>query len=287
MDRNTIQKQIISHFWSNYFRDYVNNNNLVFTDQELLWIAWNSIPEYQERLHFLSLIAANIPSISHHAELCIGYMEASLKGFRQHTAQEVYELCIEDSGKPTERYLCNSYESALETIDNFWAQYSFSKETPATRYKINKRAVLQVGSPFREDELGYCTLGPQKTLLSVELYDLNCEYAPCSENCMECQKPLINAGHEIFLPFLPNLSLVKYLHNDGVVHYGITFEPNRDELSDCVFIVPLGGFIDEAWCDHEHLFPWNVDTASEDDLSDVQKADIASKRNHLLKWSSI
>lgn len=283
MDAITIQQQIVSHFWSESLKKYIEETGHIFSGEELLTLVWHAVPEYQERLQLMKQIAEFLPAVSDHATLCVNFMETAFLRFKQHSAGEVYELCITDQDAPEERYLCNSYETALATIDGFWEEYDFSHETYTTRYSIVKRSILRATDAFREDALGHCELGPGKVLLQATVYDLSCEYCPCYDDCTECEKPIINGMDVMFPPFLPNLSLVKYRHLNKIA-FGITFESGRNDVSDNVFIMPLGGRTDPDWWDHDHIPHWDVDIAFEKDLSPKQKAEATTLRRFLEDW---
>ena len=269
MDAFAIQQQIISHFWSKSFKEYIEETGHHFSNSELMSLIWQAIPEYQERLQLLQQIADSCPAVSDHAKLCINFMEKVFYRFKQHSTNEIYELRIVEQNRPVERYLCDSYETALTMIDGFWEEYSFSHEKPTTRYVIVKRSILHMSNTFQEDELGYCELGPGKVLLSAHMNDLKCEFEPCDSDCMECSKTIIDTGI-LFPPFLPNLSLVQYRCRNKV-ELGITFEPGRNDISDRVFVVPLSNWVDPGSWDHEHVPHWDVDIQLESDLSEQQK----------------
>ena len=280
MNKTDIQQQIVSRFWSERLKKHIAETGHVFSDEELLGLVWHFVPEYQERLRLFGLIAEHIPTVSEHARLCMDFMETSLARFQQCGAGEVYELRITDQDDPEERYLCDSFDTALQMIDGFWEEYDFSHETPTTEYTIVKRSILRADDSFREDELGRCELGPGKVLLSAEVHELGCEYDPRPESCVNCEKACVSGADTMFPPFLPNLSLVKY-RNLGKIEYGITFEPRRNNLADSVFIMPLGGRTDPDWWDHDHVYHPYVDIASEEELTAKQKEEAATLRAFL------
>ena len=289
MDKAEIQQQIVSHFWSKELKKYIAEANHVFGDEELVTLVWHYVPEYHKRLQLFELIAEYIPTASEHAQLCANFMEASLARFLQNNTGEVYELRIVDQEDPEERYLCDSYETALQMIDNYWKEYDFSQETPTTEYTIVKRIILRMNHSFRdgvfsEDQLGRCVLGPGKVLLRAEMDDNTCEYHPhCSENCMECQKPCVFGTEVMYPPFLPNLTTVKYRSLHGKIEFGLTFEPGRSSPGDSVYVLPLGGKIESDWWDHEHIPHPDVDIALEEEMSDEQIQAAAAVRTFLEK----
>lgn len=282
MSKTSIQQQIVSRFWSEHLKTYISETGYVFSGEDLLTLTWHFVPEYQERLQLLQQIAASFPGASEHAKLCINFMETSFARFKQCEKGEIYELRITDQDDPEERYLCDSFDTALLMIDRFWEEYDFFNETPTTEYTIVKRSIMCANNTFREDELGRCELGPSKVLLRAEVDELGCEYYPRPESCVNCEKTCISEVDAMFPPFLPNLSLVKYRHL-GNIEYGITFEPKRNDLADSVYIIPLGGRTDPDWWDHDHVFHPDVDLASEVELTDQQKSQATSLRVFLEK----
>ena len=283
MNKIDIQQQIVSWFWSESLKKHITETGHVFSDEELLGLVWQFVPEYQERLRLFGLIAEHIPAVSEHARLCINLMETSLSRFQHCEAGEVYELRITDQDDPEERYLCDSFDTALQMIDKFWEEYDFCHETPTTEYTIVKRSILRGDEAFREDELGRCELGPGKVLLSAEVHELGCEYDPRPESCVNCEKACVSGADTMFPPFLPNLSLVKY-RNLGKIEYGITFEPRRNDLADSVYIMPLGGRTDPDWWDHDHVSHPYVDIALEEELTEKKKQEAATLRAFLENW---
>ena len=271
MDKNTIQQQIISRFWSESLKKHITETGHVFSDEELLGLVWDFVPEYQERLRLFGLISEHIPTVSEHARLCMDYMETSLARFKQCEAGEVYELRITDQDDPEERYLCDSFDTALQMIDKFWEEYDFCHETPTTEYTIVKRSILRAEVVFLEDELGRCELGPGKVMLSAETDDFySWEHIPESNGIL-------------FPSFLPNLATVKYRWC-GKTIIGLTFEPQRGGPGDDMYVMPLGGRTDPDWWDHDHVSHPDVDIALEEELTEKQKQEAATLRAFLENW---
>lgn len=284
MDKQTIQNQIVAHFWSKGLKQHIADTGHQFRDEELPALAYQFVPEYDQRLRLLGLIADHIPSVSKHARLCIAYMEESLSGFLRHGPGEVYDLCITEPNSMEERYLCDSYETALQMIDGFWEEYDFSHETPETKYTIVKRSVLHGADPFREDELARCELGPGKVLLDADITGLGCEHhLYCDENCMDCGKQPAWMIEPLYPPFIPNLTTVKFRQGTEVA-YGITFHPGRNDPEDCLYIMPLGGSVDPDWWDHYHIPHPNADFASPEELTPEQAQAATDLRAFLVEW---
>lgn len=272
MEKNSIQQQIVSRFWSESLKNHIAQTGHTFRDEELLALVWWFVPEYQERIRLLGLIKEYIPTVSEHAKLCINYMEAALASIQQCNIGEVYELRITDHDDPEERYLCESYATALSMIDAFWDEYDSCHEISTTRYAIVKRSILRKSDAFREDELGRCEFGPGKVMLCAETEDFyNWEYMPDS--------------NEIRFPsFIPNLTTVKYRWCSQTT-IGLTFEPKRGGPGDDVYVMPLGGRTDPDWWDHNHVCHPEVDIASEEELTAEQKEAATTLRAFLENWT--
>ncbi|MBR4308173.1 MAG: hypothetical protein IKT58_01120, partial [Oscillospiraceae bacterium] len=153
----------------------------IFTDSELLGIAFHYAPSFAERLRLMGLLAEQCPTVSDHARKCIRWQEVCLERFKAHGENEIYELHIKDTPDAyEERYLCRSYEAALEMIDGFYKEYAFTPD-PRASYTVEKRKILDVGQAFEEDALGGCTLRTGKVLVSVDRFPEETEHGPCPE----------------------------------------------------------------------------------------------------------
>lgn len=259
MTHQQLQKEIISCIWSSDLRKCIKELDYEFTGEELLGIAFHFAPDYAERLRLLSLLVSHAPDVSAHASRCIDWQRKCLEQFRVHGEHEIYELQIKlEPDDYEERYLCTSFETALQMIDEFYKHYDFTHETETTRYRIEKRKILQPGQPFSEDNLGECVFSSGKTLLSVDVCLLETENGPCVHSCADCLDSCILNLEVCFPAFLPSRSAVKYRLPDGSLHYGIHL--NRlgyDEMESC-YIIPLDGEMlknrsyDESWGYHWH-----------------------------------
>ena len=46
MEATTIQQQIVSHFWSESLKNYIEETGHIFSDEELMSLVWHAVPEY-------------------------------------------------------------------------------------------------------------------------------------------------------------------------------------------------------------------------------------------------
>ena len=277
MNKISIQQQIVSRFWSESLKKHIAQTGHVFSDEELLGLVWNFVPEYQERLRLFGLIAEHIPAVSEHARLCMVYMEETLTQFQQHDPHTVFELHIKDTPDSwDERYLCATYEATLEMIDGFHKEYG-TDETEQTQYTIVKRCILQAGEQFQEDCLGTCELGPGKVLYNTDRADNDGrEHAPCEGFCLECKNRCAAGMDVVFPDFIPNLSAVKYRYIDHKTEYGLYFAPFSGSLLQSCYLLPLDSDMvkyrrfNDDW-DHNHVPHPFVDVITAEALPDELK----------------
>ena len=275
-----IQKEIISGFWSQDLKRNIEDTGYRFSEQDLLAIAYRFSPSYAERLRLLSLVAEHCPTVSDHARKCMAYQKKCLAHFLDHACDQLYELKIQDDpSNPNdcdERYLCESYEAALEMIDGFYREYDFALEQPTVRYTITKRCILRKGSTFREDDCGEAVLGAGKVLISVDNIPGETEHGPCPDDCAGCNQLCIHDLEAAFPNFLPHQSPVQYRLPNGAVRYGIDLSYMWDvPLTEC-YIIPLDSKMmtsreyESQWgCHwHEHIPVPNVRPVFPDDLPD-------------------
>jgi hypothetical protein len=259
MNLPQLQNEIISCIWSRALKTHIAEKGYTFTDEELLGIAFHFAPTFDERLRLLQLLAAFAPSVSDHASRCIDWQTKSLQQFRQSADHEIYELRIKDEPDAyEERYLCASFDIALEMIDQFYQEYDFATETPQARYVIEKRKILQPGQTFCEDSLGECVLAAGKVLISVDPSPEESENGRCCHSCVDCATSCVLNLDVCFPAFIPDRSPVMYLLPDGSTHYGILLALQEPEIIEACYIIPLDCEMmkhkryDKAWGYHWH-----------------------------------
>ena len=273
-----LQKDILDWFWSLDLKKHIEETGYRFSEADLLAIAYKLAPSYGQQLRMLNLVAENCPTVSDHARKIIAYREKCLAHFVEHDPYQVYELKIqEDPSDPRdceERYLCESYEAALDMIDGFYLEYDFVSEKPTVRYTVTKRCILRKGGSFREDHCGEAILGAGKVLISVDNIPGETEHGPCPADCKDCGQLCIHDLEVDFPNFLPPRSPVQYRLPNGCIRYGIdlsyTFKSPLTEF----YIIPLESEMltsreyDDRWgCHwHEHIPVCNVRPVSPEAL---------------------
>lgn len=257
-----LQREIVSCLWSQELKQHIEVTGFRFSDEDLLAVACQFAPNYTERLRLVELIAAHCPKASEHAKKYIAWQKRCLTHFTDHDSGHVYELRILDDPSDRncceERYLCESYEAALEMIDGFYRCYDFAPEQPTVRYTIVKRCILRKGDVFREDNCGEAILGAGKVLIEVSDLPGESELGPCPENCVGCPVSCIRNLDVEFPAFPPNRAAVQYRLPNGSIHYGIALSLNWVGLGCDAYIIPLDCQMlnsrdyDTYWGNHWH-----------------------------------
>lgn len=258
-----VQKVILSCLWSEDLTRHIEETGFRFSEEDLLTIAYRFAPSFAERLRLLELVAENCLTVSDHARRCITYQEECLAHFLCHSSHQVYELKIlDDPSDPhnyEERYLCESYEAALEMIDGFYKEYDFAPEQPTVRYTIAKRVILRKGDSFREDTCGESILGAGRELIEVDDIPNEREYGPCPDDCMDCPVRCVGNLNVEFPNFLPDRAAVQYRLPNGSMHYGIDLSHTQEGPISEFYIIPLDGDMlntrdfDAHWGGHWHV----------------------------------
>lgn len=259
MNHHQLQTEILNCLWSEQCKENIAAQNYIFTAEELLCIAYRFAPSFEERLRLMTLLADHAPDVSEHAKRCISWQKACLERFQTANANEVYELRIKDEPDAyEERYLCASYQAALDAIDGYYKEYDFAKESPLARYVIEKRKILQSGEAFQEDGLGECTFTVGKVLVDVPRKAEETENGMCAADCDACPNPCLFRS-ELFFPIcIPDRAPVRFLSWDGTVRYGINLSIGRSDKTDEYYIIPMEGELiqsenyEEHWGGHWH-----------------------------------
>ena len=268
MNKQLLQQEILSCTWSADFRRYVSDHNHTFSDAELLSIAYNYAPNYDERLRLLQLLEKFAPDVSEFALRCVHFQHECLERFCQHKENEVYELRIQDDPEAyEERYLCANYQTALDLIDGYYREYDFVSEQDCVRYVITKRKVLQPTDTFQEDEVQQCILGAGKVVLSAEIWR--------SENDPKHELAVVEYPN-----FIPHLSAVRYQKEDHTIGRGVCLAEGIG-LTDAFYVIPFDqeilrsreyeDHLGHHW--HEHIPGPCLEVCPLEDLTEQEKCD--------------
>lgn len=266
MNKQQLQQEVLSCIWSADLRKYIAEKSYIFSNMELLSIAYHFAPTYDERLRLLHLLAEYAPDVSELAARSIRFQHDCLERFRQQGENEVYELCIKDDPDAyEERYLCASYQTALDMIDGYYREYELVPQKDTVRYVITKRKVLRSADAFQEDELQVCELGAGKVLISAEIW--------CDEN--DPKKEMTDVE---FPRFIPHLSAVRYRKEDNRICWGVCLAGD-DLPADSCYVIPLDSEMlksrdyDKHLCYHwhEHIPGPNIEEIPADALEEEEK----------------
>lgn len=259
MTHKQLQDEILKVLPSKSLKTRIEELGYIFSETNLLGIAFHYAPSFEERLRLLQLLADHAPTVSDHASKCIRWQKDSLERFKEHEVDEIYELRImETPDSYEERYLCRSYETALEMIDGFYREYHIPKTSPLASYDIVKRKILKEGDAFCEDHLGECRLSAGKVLVSMDHRDGETENGLCNGQCLDCTKLCISILEVPCPVFIADRAPVLYYEGNGTAHYGIHLNfAHAEELSE-YYIIPLessmleSGDYEEHWDCHRH-----------------------------------
>lgn len=277
MTLQELQNEICACLWSKTLKTKLTECGHIFTEKELLSLAYHFAPTFEERLRLMQLLADHGTTEADHAKRCIAWQKESLEQFKTKGDYMLYELRIKDSPDDhEERYLCDSFETVMEMIDKFRLEYDFAPETELTRYVIQKRKILRNGQPFEEDGMEECIYGAGKVLISVESSWGTTENGPCPPNCAECTNQCIMYTDVCFPPFIEHLSPVRYRSYDGSIQYGIDLNYGRTEHFDSCLIIPINEEVrhsrtfDDLFIGmhHQHILCPIVEAVSVEDLDE-------------------
>lgn len=272
MTYQQIQDRIVSSFWSEGLKRKLSELEYRFETLDLLGLAYQYAPSFNDRLELLGLLAEHVPSVADQARRCILWQRETLESFQRSEDGVLYELTIKTTPDSyPERYLCTDYPACLEMIDKFYGEYG-SEECEETRYRITKRKIFRSGDTFQEDELGEIVLLPGKVLLSVDVNDERTEVCGPGKNCVKCQVSSAYCIEVCYPGFLPDRCVVRYRMPDGSIRFGVHL--GGEDGYDRCYIIPLDGEMlssrDHAaywgyhW--HEHIPHPDVEMMSPSDL---------------------
>ena len=289
-------EKIINLIPSEDLKKKIKETNHTFRENELLQIIENYAEPRELRLDMMlrfSEIAGE--EISALAKEYVRYEEAAFAAFVSNNSGAVYELKIRETPDSYEEcYLCDSYNSALLTIDKFYRRYDFAKENEATVYEIAKRFVLSEEDVFDEDKLAECTLGPRKAVMRLWSEEVSTGGCKVDNLCSECDQICRHRCDEVKYPNIAeNFALVKYKGNKGEDCFAVNLDlPNMDNrflgelyaiALDSPSIVAHNFSDDTIFGAHTHLALPTVSLASLDDLTERQRATYLALVEYLKK----
>ena len=288
---DTLRNKILSLLPSAALKKQISLSGCQFSDTDLLFIAWNYAPDYEERIALLQTLEQCFSGeLKEYTSRVIHTQKLMLESFMKPDKDAVFELHIkETSSSWDERYLCKSYQDALRTIPLFYQEYN-CQETDSSRYTIVKRRVVSGDMKFSEDELGELVLLPGMKVYSIDLYAYSHLAEECEPdvNCMECSRPCVRINKTPFPPFLRNGDAVKYRDHNGKESFGTVLIFDDPPFSE-YYIIPLWShavryhdYIN-AYDDHRHIPAPLVDRVSEEDLPEKYREDYKAYSQYVKK----
>ena len=276
MEYKELQKIVVRLIKSDSLKSEIQKTNTVFKPIELVKIVFNYADSYDQRLNLLSLIKITIDDeiLKEYISRLIETQKEIHKKFLQNDKNCVYELHIKE--KPTsseEKYLCDSYSSAVKMIDLFYEEYE-SNENELSKYGITKRKVFSSGDKFDEDYVGNCKLNHKRELQKVDIDGINSYANICDIICSDECKILCISNTDISFPRIAkNLDVVEYSDYSGKKHYGVFLENSGDPKEE-YYIIPLDCTamkyhrFERDFYNHEHIDAPFVEKISFDNLPD-------------------
>ena len=290
MTRSQLQSEILSCLWSGDMKRIIAQTGYCFTEEDLFGIAYHFAPSFEERLRLLGLLADHAPAVSLRACAVISWEKACLARFRQAEAGAVYELLIKETPDAwEERYLCQTYETALEMLAGFCAEYDCDLDTDQSYCAIRKRKILQPGKPFGEDWAGECDFARGKILVSVDGPPHMTENGPCpSGGCGDCENRCVIDLEPCFPALVPDCAPVRYRLGIGRTALGIHLNFSRLPAMERCYIIPFAGALlssddfeaNWGYHDHQHIPGPNVELVPVEELSPENQ----ERYHRFLRW---
>lgn len=286
--------EIIGLLPSEGLKKKIKETGYGFTEKDLLYMIYGYAPDFEKRIEMLERFARTAsPEIAKTALDMCEKERKNLEEFCKKSPDVVYELHIKETPHSyDEKYLCDSYETALAVIDMHFEEYESAEETEETRYTIEKKQVFsrKAGQDFTEDSLMDCELGAGKVVKAVYNWSNNRCPEDCDGECDECENLYPPSYTSILFPrFIYDRDIVRYTKYDGEVKYGIHIKSEgEDATADyCVLnfdsdMIYYHDYSDDFW-DHTHIEAPSIDRVTEADITEKQREDYRAFMEYLDK----
>ena len=234
-----LQSQITALIPSNSLKRQLSLSGFSLTDADLLTIAYRYAPDFDTRIDLLRRLAQCFSGeLKAYTSRLVSVQQRMLESFLTRGDGEVYELHIKDTPDAyDERYLCRSFEEAMNFIPHFFREYD-CEEKAVSRYTIVKRRILSAETGFSEDALGELVLLPGGKIHSVTVFAFDHRAEECCGQCLACDRPCAHCHETLFPVFVRHGDAVKYYESSGKESFGIAFSLNDRPCSDC-YVIPL------------------------------------------------
>lgn len=168
------QLKFISLIKSESLKQCIEETNHVFSDYELLVLAFKYANNYNERLELIKFIQDNTSSadVRETAAITIKKELKHLDLFIKKNKKQIFEVVIQTQPNTYEEsYLSDSYQNAILIIALFYKEYGGSP-SETSRLTIKKRKVITIKQKqgFEEDLIGEATLTHELLLDKVAMY---------------------------------------------------------------------------------------------------------------------
>ena len=270
MTYQEIQNMIVDTFWSDALKVEIKRRNYVFPPDKLLSLAYKQAQNDTQALELMKLFADEVPEAADHARLVIAWMEDNLEKFRTVDKNTIFQVQIDPDGDDdTLDYICSTYETCLDVIDQFYRKSKWCKESENACATIIKHRFLRPGESIDLHRDQHLTLGPGRMIEYIPR-ETTCEYGECEFDCQDCSHPCVNSWADLFPEWVPDLSPVRYQRFKDV-GYGCVLSVASTSWEGYVVPLDSGMFEDgleehSDFLDHDHI-PWpNVEPISPDDL---------------------
>ncbi len=232
-----LQKEITDLIPSKDLKNRIRESGFVMNDHTLLITILDCAPDFHSRIKYLEMFSrlSNCKTAKLQAQNIISVQKCIYKSFDKADENTVFEVHIKEFPNDFDnRYLCKTYQNALDMIDAFFKYYEFHPN-PLTRCKITKRRILS--NTFSEDIMGEAEFTSNKALYSIEDYTIGTE--ECDGCCKSCEKYCLHPDGAAYPIFTSEGELVKYTTADGNQQYGFVnwFGDNSPQEYAC--IIPI------------------------------------------------
>lgn len=232
-----LQKEITELIPSEDLKSKIKESGFVMDDRTLLITVLDCAPDFYSRIEYLEKLVSftQCKTAKAQAQNIIANQKYIHENFGNVDADTIFELHIKESPQDFDnRYLCKTYQDALNMINAFFEYYEFEPNV-FTRYKITKRHILS--HKFSEDVCGEAEFLWNKSLYSMDDYKLRTEQ--CNGDCKNCEMYCLNPDGAIYPIFTSNGDLVKYKTNDGNQQYGVIIWFDNSTDSEYACIIPM------------------------------------------------
>ena len=277
MDYIDFHNKVIQNLQSESLKNAINESGQIYVPIELFKIIYDYIDKYNNRINFLKDLALIIDDekLKEYINYCVEWLSDKFVEFKRSSDDYIYELIIKETPETgSERFMCKSFSSALDLIDEYYKIYDFEPDEQAF-YEIIKHRVFTGSMDEVRDFSGSCVLDYQKNFCKV-IFPNEPDYYSCDGVCFECERQCITNVSIKFPDFIKYKDLVKYQSYNKCIKYGICLDELEYQGEDC-YIVPLDCFalrynkFEKAHDFHKHIpFPY-IEKASETDLSNDNK----------------